>query len=319
MPATPTAAFRICSRCERAQELTDANFYRPPGRDFESWCRDCGRERNRAARRARAARGNTGNSPTDRRKFGVEIEFIGSRYTLQVALEERGLPVNSEGYTHRVMNQWKIVTDGSVSRGYELVSPPLSGAEGLAALKLACEALDAVGARVNRSCGLHVHHDVNDLNLRSFGRLFRIWSRNQHATDGLVTQSRRNNNWARPLTSNDVRTIESLPSLARTTISSYLGYVNRYKALNVAAFPRYGTVEVRQHQGTTNYEKIAAWIAFGQAIIAYAKSDAEVFATANTSDWLDTLAGHGLAPTTVTYLKSRASSLTRTSRRAIAA
>lgn len=281
---------------DRSLPATTDNFYCNPAGRWNVWCRDCMRADQRA-RRANGPRRIT-------RKFGVEIEFIGNRNTLKTELRNRGLAVYSAGYTHRVMSSWKIVTDASVHNGYELVSPPIKGRRGLADLKLACDALAAAGCTINRSCGLHVHHDVSDLNTAAFGRLFRAWSNNQANTNGLVAASRRNSQWAQPLRADEVAHAEALPSAA--VARSHFAYADRYRTLNVAAFPRYGTVEVRQHQGTTNYDKIAAWIAFGQAFITWAKSDAPVDSELTTDALVDRLTNHGLTTAHATYLKARA-------------
>jgi hypothetical protein len=242
MPAnfsfSTTDATRTCPHPEHEGErvlpFDSEHFYIRPNGSADYWCRDCVRRYNREQRRNRPQ--VTG------RKFGVEMEVIlQDRYALERELRSRGLDVYNDRYTHQVMNSWKIVTDASVMGGYELVSPPLSGRAGLDQLKKACAALAACGARVNRSCGLHVHH-----------------------------------------------------------------YADRYRSLNVAAFGRYGTVEVRQHQGTINFKKIAAWIAMGQAFVTWAKSDASVDSELTTDALLDRLGRHGLKSAQVSYLKDRA-------------
>lgn len=306
MPNTLSTAADTTRTCphpdhqgERVLPFDAEHFYIRPNGTADYWCRACVRRYNREARRNRPVVAG--------RKFGVEMEVVGcDRYDLERELRARGLAVYNSGYTHQVMSSWKIVTDASVMGGYELVSPPLKGRAGLDQLKKACAALDAAGARVNRSCGLHVHHDVSDLDTRAFGRLFRAWSNNQRNTDGLVAASRRGSQWARPLTAAEVLTAESLTSVDRTTAARHFGYVDRYRSLNVAAFPRYGTVEVRQHQGTINFKKIAAWIALGQAFCKLAKSQDSVDSQLDTDALLDHLGNHGLKASQVTYLKGRA-------------
>jgi hypothetical protein len=307
MPAnfsfSTTDATRTCPHPEHEGErvlpFDSEHFYIRPNGSADYWCRDCVRRYNREQRRNRPQ--VTG------RKFGVEMEVIlQDRYALERELRSRGLDVYNDRYTHQVMNSWKIVTDASVMGGYELVSPPLSGRAGLDQLKKACAALAACGARVNRSCGLHVHHDVSDLTPTAFGRLFRAWSNNQRNTDGLVAPSRRHTQWARPLHESEVAHAECLTSVDRATAASHFRYADRYRSLNVAAFGRYGTVEVRQHQGTINFKKIAAWIAMGQAFVTWAKSDASVDSELTTDALLDRLGRHGLKSAQVSYLKDRA-------------
>jgi hypothetical protein len=299
---TSTGIERLCCRCGIWQDLNGDNFYsdarRPQG--FGAACRACGRRSRREAR-------ETGTAGTrNARKFGVEMEFVGANFSTVVAeMTRRGLSCSAPGYTHRVMRSWKVVSDASVTGGGELVSPPLSGADGQRQLKLACEALAAAGARVNRACGLHVHHDVSELNVQQLGRLFRNWSDTQSATDQMVAASRRNSRWAAPLTDRDVRHIEALRNTDRYTVQSHFSYVDRYRSLNVAAYPRYGTVEVRQHQGSINYSKIAAWVAYGQAQIRAAVAGATL-ASVSAHDLIDSLAAHGLTAAQVRDLKARA-------------
>ena len=306
MPATFTnSAIDATRRCphpehvgERELPFTNDFFYHRPNGTVDYWCRECVRRYNREQRARRQ-----GND----RKFGVEIECIVDRDALDRELRARGLSVYNSGYTHQVMASWKIVTDASVMNGYELVSPPLKGARGLRELKKACDALDAAGATVNRSCGLHVHHEVADLTAEQFGRLFRVWANNQRGTDGLVAASRRGCNWARPLSEREVAHCEQAPIGDVDGLRRHFSYADRYRSLNVAAFPRYGTVEVRQHQGTTNYTKIAAWVAFGQAFITWAKGNAALTVEGTPEALIGKLAEHGrLSAANAEYLRGRA-------------
>ena len=87
------------------------------------------------------------------RTFGVELEFLfgtgsGAARNMQAVathLRAAGLNLTSVGtYTHAVGNGWQLVPDGSVYGGAELVSPILSGADGLAQVRKASEGLVAV-------------------------------------------------------------------------------------------------------------------------------------------------------------------------------
>lgn len=293
--------------------LTEANFFhrrRANGTLYiESRCQACRRMRDREVRRLRAAgmpvRARRATRTLAERRFGIEIEYIGRSSEVAREMEARGVRCSVEDYNHRVRSGWKIVSDASVSGGYELVSPPLRGEEGLRQLKIACDALDAAGARVDRQCGLHIHHDVHDLDAPAFGRLFRGWSRNQRNTDSLVAASRRGSQWARAHSDAEIRRIESLSSMDDGSVRRMLSGMDRYRSLNAICFPRYGTVEARQHQGTINAKKIGAWVRYGQAMIDAAVAG-DVPAAGSTSELLDALTGHGLPAADATYLKARA-------------
>lgn len=308
------AWFRTCSSCSTELLLDAANFFHRERSDGTNWidgrCDRCRRQRDAETRAARrSGRGTRSARQTDGRKFGVEMEFIGTDYRgLIREMEARGLVVSYESYTHRVRaGAWKIVTDASVSQGYELVSPPLRGTAGIHQVEQACDALVAAGMRVNRSCGLHVHHDVSDLDAPTFGRMYRGWALSQRGIDGFVAASRRNSTWARPLVEREIQRVEQLTRVERSTIQAL--YIDRYRALNVACFARYGTVEVRQHQGTINGRKVVAWIRFGQAMIQRAISTASHEMAPFTSPFTladDLVANGGLDAATGEYLKSRA-------------
>lgn len=294
--------------------LTEENFFHRRRANGELWidarCQSCRRFRDREVRRLRAAGTpvRARRRAASARKFGVEIEYLGSSRDLLVAMRTVGLECESEGYNHRVSRAWKIVPDGSIHGGYELVSPPLSGEAGIREVELACQALQTAGATVSRACGLHVHHEVRDLDAPALGRLFRGWSRNQSNINALVAASRRNSQWAQPLSEMEVARVEALRStdsdVIRRAFSGYI--VDRYRALNIASYPRYGTVEVRQHQGSLNASKIIAWVRFGQALIAAAVAG-DVPAADSIGDLIAQLVRDGGLPAdTATFLLARA-------------
>ncbi len=258
-------ALRRCARCGTRLTETRRNFYQRSN-GWSSWCIECSRE----YQRARYAIRKHG------RRFGVEIEFVSSNDYIEPedvvnALDERGIICHNDGYTHEVhTDAWKIVSDGSVDNGWELVSPPLHWKD-RDQVTLACEALRSLGATADRTCGLHVHHEVADLNLDQFKRMYRNWSDCQNFTDRMTALSRRNGQWSGHLQYGEMNLIEQCDSLRalRDATSS----IGRYRSLNVLCYPSYGTVEVRQHQGTVNARKILAWVAYGQAFIKACESE----------------------------------------------
>lgn len=217
------------------------------------------------------------------RTYGVEVEFISTNHNARdLAIKMTtmtGIIVDAQGYNHRVQNVWKIVTDASLSssgRGYglELVSPKLKGEGGLEQVRKLMNALNELGAEVNRTCGLHVHHDVNDKDLDGIKKIVARYLKLENSFDALVPQSRRlnNNGYTRSLkitgpTSEDAtqlaKRIQKFNSIE--DIIRYFG--SRYFKLNLQSYLRYGTVEVRQHSGTTDAEKIVNWILLTQRLV----------------------------------------------------
>lgn len=193
------------------------------------------------------------------RRFGVEMEFFGmTRATANEAIRAAGL------------TGWRVKSDCSVSgSGLELVSPPLSGDAGLDQVRRACAALNANGARVNQTCGLHVHHDASDLGATGVRRVARSYANNQRHIDWLVSESRRTAagpTYCRPWAQDELDYMDQSAN-TRGYGERYVYAPTRYKTINVQSFSQHGTVEIRQHQGTTNFRKIEAWIRFGQKMM----------------------------------------------------
>jgi hypothetical protein len=227
---------------------------------------------NRAQRRTvRAVSGGTRRVWSDR-TFGIEFEFIGDMHAVARAMRARGLECQVESYNHRDSDTaWKVVPDGSVFGGGELVSPRLSGDAGREAVRLACEALQSTGARVSTATGTHVHHDARDMDLAAVKRFAMLWHDAQNVIDAMVAPSRRGyRSYTAPLDGNDMSVIQN----ARTMRD--LGRAARMRSLNVTAYSRHQTMEIRQHQGTLNARKILAWVSFGQAMFEAAVNQTTV-------------------------------------------
>jgi len=82
-------------------------------------------------------------------------------------------------------------------------------------------------------------------------------------------------------------------------------YIERWRTLNLTSYGRYGTIEIRQHQGTLDAEKILSWMRFGQAIIDTAKTEPTAGPASSVRSLLDYL-GDRLDATARTFLLGRA-------------
>ena len=135
--------------------------------------------------------------------FGVEIEAYNcTRERLARELNAAGISVQVEGYNHTDhADHWKLVTDSSLSGNntFELVSPILHGEQGLEELEKVCWVLDLCEAKVNDSCGLHVHMDAAEFDLQTWKNLIITYKRLEGVIDGFMPRSRRNNRYCKGL------------------------------------------------------------------------------------------------------------------------
>lgn len=213
------------------------------------------------------------------RTFGVELEIFGlDQNQAFQALHNAGIYCQVQSYNHARFDGWKIVTDSSIvpspgaSGGCEVVSPILRGEGGITALRTVCQALSRAGARVNRTCGLHVHVGTNDLSANDVAMILSRYARFESVIDSWMPESRREsrNTFCRsiqPIVNGRInnRSWTNIPDVA-----SQFGGV-RYFKINMEAYARHRTIEFRQHSGTVNAAKIENWVRFLLAFIEASK------------------------------------------------
>ena len=197
------------------------------------------------------------------RMFGIEIEFVGANLRqVEQAINLAGVDCHIESYNHSTRPHWKIVSDASLRsvRGYagELVSPILHGVDGVRELQKVVNALESVeGVTVNRSCGLHVHLDCRDMTLDQIKTTYERYSNYEEQIDLCMPRSRRGSpQWCRTIGSNK-NTVKSAATKERAANS-----VGRYFKVNLAQIANRGSIEFRQHSGTTEFKKIVNWLSF---------------------------------------------------------
>lgn len=275
-----------CSLCNETKPVSE--FYRDSSKatGYSSWCKRC------TLLKEQAYRAGANITLDASRTFGVEIELLLPHRSEVLAshLRNRGIECYVEGYNHVDKQNWKIITDASLtSEGHfaalELVSPPLRGAEGISDLKAVCQVLKSLGAKVNRSCGLHVHHDANNLDLDAWKNLIRNYIKYEEVIDELMPPSRRgnNNHYAQSLTSDYSKAsmFRRVQNCEHIHDIRYL-FGHRFTKLNTEAFSLHGTVEFRQHTGTVEFSKIINWVALTQGMVIQAAASVEVTLTEAT-------------------------------------
>jgi hypothetical protein len=205
------------------------------------------------------------------RTFGIEIEAIfplehGTSSIAHSILQE-GIMCQAESLNHTTRNYWKVTTDGSVSgqggRGLEIVSPALSGEAGFDQLRKVCSVLNRLGAKINFSCGLHVHVGRTGSTPTGMKKLVKLQVKYARIIDAFMAPSRRpgGSRYCRQVQVMNASLLESATTLNDVAIAvGQLSIHDRYKTINFRS--RQPTVEFRQHQGTTDAHKIEMWTRF---------------------------------------------------------
>jgi len=202
--------------------------------------------------------------------FGIEIECVGlSTRMAEHALRNAGITCENNGYNHTTRPVWKVVTDASLhsrNGSCEVVSPVLSGSDGLTEVRTVMKVLRDAGARINESCGMHIHIGVDQLTQGHQARIIKAYGAWQWAMTAWILERRVNGNWSQLRSTNATTALAS--DWAASNDRRYLaGRHDRYYALNVASFQRHGTFEFRSHHGSLNGQNATAWIAMHLAFI----------------------------------------------------
>lgn len=210
--------------------------------------------------------------------FGVEIECLCNRSSVERGLTETGVSYNWLGYyTHTNGNAtFDFKTDSSLradrnttygNNPIEMVSPVLSSEGGLSRLEKACGVLNATGAQVNKSCGLHVHISCADFTPDQFCNCFENYQKLEGLIDTFMAPSRRGNQstYAASILGYDFSRCTTPEDVQRVMGS-------RYHKLNPMSWTSHHTVEFRQHHGTTNFTKISHWVKFCAALVGWSKT-----------------------------------------------
>lgn len=206
--------------------------------------------------------------------FGVEIEFTTARHDTEIsaALAAEGL------------RGWNLKGDGSIHtrhprHGLELVSPILSGTDGIEQIKKACRVLANMGAATNESTGLHIHLGAQNLTMKQLRNFISFYTRFEGAIDQMMAPSRRSGRnqycgtlstldrysytddfYRYPRRAEDIAQRMKLVAAAQTHRDLVDLLPSRYYKVNTHALQKHGTIEVRHHQGTVNADKIIGWV-----------------------------------------------------------
>jgi len=201
------------------------------------------------------------------RKFGIELEcFNVAINQVVLALRNVGINAHSSSYSGREYSVWQIKTDCSIQgvNGFEVVSPILEGEAGISETIKVCKVLEQIGAKVNKTCGFHIHHSAQGYQLANFKNLFKRFVKYETAIDSLQPESRRANNnrfCMSNVTDNIIGTFRAINNCTNIRDMANL-FSSRYVKLNFQSFVRMGTIEFRNHAGTFDAVKVENYIRF---------------------------------------------------------
>ena len=215
--------------------------------------------------------------------MGVEIECYNiNKQSVLDALHAERVNAIATGYNHTdYADTYKLGYDGSISgeNGCEVVSPILHN---LASLKKVCKVINEAGAKVNKSCGLHVHFGAKDFTIAQWIRIIRNYAALESIIDSFMPNSRRGNN------NGYCKSIVNAANyvVGATTMSEIQSAFrrDRYHKVNVMAYNGHKTIEFRHHSGTTDFTKIEMWINFLRGLLEYSINNETIISASSIDE-----------------------------------
>lgn len=238
--------------------------------------------------------------------FGVEIETTGlTRLKTALALcgalqveSMAALTIDTDTYnTHRVKDAqgrvWKVMADGSIQtdggQACEVVTPPLTWAD-MPILQEVIRALRKAGAKVNASCGVHIHIGVAGWTPAQLVNLCGLFNRQEDLIyHALKVQATRVQRWCKK---NDAAFIKRCARVRTMTDLKKAWYgdshnhpihydPSRYRGLNLHNIwyrPQSPTVEYRLFEATLHAGEIKAMVALVLSMANRAKNQSRIVA-----------------------------------------
>ena len=140
--------------------------------------------------------------------------------------------------------------------GMEFISPILYGDEGLAETEKFLEYAEENDWKCYNDCGYHLHIDVRDESTIQLRHIAYAYAMTYHAWRGLVSEFRATDNsycHAPRHTAGQIRNHSG-------SIVRFFDGTDRYTWLNLSAYDRHKTFEVRIHDGTLHAKTVTYWV-----------------------------------------------------------
>ena len=221
--------------------------------------------------------------------FGTEARYTGGTYGTWVVKDTRRknwkLVSDSSILAERkTVNGYKTVTDDDEGRDYwvEMVTPKLTYDQ-LPVLQECMRRVERAGAKVNSSCGIHVHVDGANHNRQSLKNLIGImFSKEDILFKALQVNEERAKRWCKKVREPMLRQARTLSADETKDLTAleeiwYEGNVEhdhynrtRYHALNLHSMFYRGTVEFRCFNSTLDPGRAAAYVNLCLAMSAQA-------------------------------------------------
>ena len=179
-------------------------------------------------------------------------DLVGSRRKYGIELETHSCDGHEDLRENTVFG---VKEDGSVD-GLEFVSPVLYGDKGFEEVDKICAFSSEHDWEVTSSCGYHLHCDMSDETDKALFKVALAYHLTYEFWTTFVSDSRKRNYYCAPndWDATDVVAYEEFKQF----VYDFGG--EKYRWMNIGAYNRHKTFEIRHHGGTMNATKVKNWV-----------------------------------------------------------
>ena len=195
---------------------------------------------------------------------------------LELEVEGDNLPTGDRvfGCYTTGSNRWQSERDGSLRNGMEYVlTGPIIEDEVSPSLEalFTLFASRKVTLRLSDRCSTHVHINCDDLKLNEITSLFILWCIFEDIVLPWCGEDRVGNHFATPISvsTSPVRIMQRALVDGRINPTTREGHY-RYAAINLYAFPKFGSLEFRTLRGADNPQMVINWVKYLTTLRKYA-------------------------------------------------
>jgi len=263
-----------CSNCERCENCCSCYYCEGCDERVSNFCSECDRCSDCCSceHGPRHAQKFTIKKPTNAKGYKENS----SKRPISIELELCSVENDDKLIAWARKTGAGLVEDGSLpDSGVEINTNPASGDYFLQDARSLATALQACGAHVNDTCGLHVHVDASDFSQYDIRRLILLWSAVERSMFDLAGKDRIENDYCRPcsgyyahiMCGHNLSEWRKRLAIAlykeanrETRYAKREKYIkSRYYALNLHSYFFRKTFEFRLHEGRMDAHILENW------------------------------------------------------------
>lgn len=204
-----------------------------------------------------------------------QLDTLGFTIGIELETISTGKPVKtcSESVTYNVGAK----SDGSIrGLGTEWITTPTNNNNTYEVVKELCSYLNTNGFVANDSCGFHLHIGSNkEFTKDNLYKIYLTYNIFKNALLKTVHPSRENNTYCKTnlfsLSTTKMLLNEWCPE-NDVKYSVLAREFTRYSFVNFASLAKYGTIEIRVHEGTTDFNSVINWVRINTQLVRFAIS-----------------------------------------------